>query len=122
MLCAILHTFLPSLFCASSPFLTLPPSFTPFLPPSLPPLSPTFLPPSLHPFLPLSLLLITRYVPTDWVDKQELTVEEVNDLNRRNMELCHHLGQCSSVFAPFQHGNFTCIFIKEVCLSVCPSV
>lgn len=34
------------------------------------------------------------------------------------MELCRHLAQITPVFSPFQHGNFTCLLIREVINSV----
>ena len=55
-----------------------------------------------------------RYVPKDWADKAELTLEEVSQLNSLNIELTSILSGFSPVFQPFQHGNFTCIMIKEV--------
>lgn len=55
-----------------------------------------------------------RYVPTDWATKVELTLEEVNKLNKLNMELASELAAKNPVYTPFQHGNFTCIMIKEV--------
>ena len=57
-----------------------------------------------------------RYVPTDWASKVELTLEEVNRLNKLNLELASNLAARDPVYTPFQHGNFTCIMIKEVCL------
>lgn len=56
-----------------------------------------------------------RYVPTDWAGKTELTLEEVNRLNKLNLELASDLSHKNSAYTPFQHGNFTCIMIKEVC-------
>lgn len=44
----------------------------------------------------------------------ELTLEEVNKLNKLNMELASELAAKNPVYTPFQHGNFTCIMIKEV--------
>ena len=58
--------------------------------------------------------LCARYVPTDWSSKVELTLEEVNKLNKLNMELASELSAKNPVYTPFQHGNFTCIMIKEV--------
>eukprot|EP00731_Ephydatia_muelleri_P029069 Em0020g713a len=55
-----------------------------------------------------------QYVPKDWADKAELTLEEVSHLNSLNIELTSILSGFSPVFQPFQHGNFTCIMIKEV--------
>ena len=68
-------------------------------------LSSSLLPPSLPP---------SRFVPSDWVNKQELVLDEVNDLNKLNMEFCQHMTALLPIFTPFQHGNFTCILIKEV--------
>ena len=59
-----------------------------------------------------------RYVPTDWATKVELTLEEVNKLNKLNLELASDLATRDPVYTPFQHGNFTCIMIKEVCVCV----
>ena len=56
----------------------------------------------------------SRYVPTDWSGKTELTLEEVNRLNKLNLELAGVLAQRNPIYTPFQHGNFTCIMIKEV--------
>ena len=64
-------------------------------------------------------MLCVRYVPTDWASKVELTLEEVNRLNKLNLELASELAVVDQVYTPFQHGNFTCIMIKEVCVSVC---
>lgn len=58
-----------------------------------------------------------RYVPTDWADKVELTLEEVSELNSLNMELSVVLAEKNPVFTSFQHGNFSCIMIKEVGLN-----
>lgn len=58
-----------------------------------------------------------RYVPTDWATKIELTLEEVNKLNKLNLDLASELAATNSVYTPFQHGNFTCIMIKEVSLN-----
>ena len=55
-----------------------------------------------------------RYVPTDWALKTELTLEEVSELNTMNIELAGLLGKKNPAFTPFQHGNFSCIMIKEV--------
>ena len=55
-----------------------------------------------------------RYVPTDWALKTELTLDEVSDLNTMNIELAGLLGKKNPAFTPFQHGNFSCIMIKEV--------
>ena len=63
-----------------------------------------------------------RYVPTDWATKVELTLEEVNKLNKLNLELASDLATRDPVYTPFQHGNFTCIMIKEVCVRVSVSV
>eukprot|EP00731_Ephydatia_muelleri_P029089 Em0020g733a len=54
-----------------------------------------------------------QYVPKDWADKAELTLEEVSHLNSLNIELTSILSGFSPVFQPFQHGNFTCIMIKR---------
>lgn len=37
-------------------------------------------------------------------------------LNKLNIELCHFLNTQTgvSVFQPFQHGNFTCVLLREV--------
>lgn len=72
----------------------------------------THMPSSL--FSPLSVSL--RYVKSDFIEKQELTFEEVNLLNKLNIELCQHLNNETgvSVFQPFQHGNFTCVLLREV--------
>ena len=56
----------------------------------------------------------SRYVPTDWANKTELTLEEVNQLNKLNLELAASLTQRNPIYTPFQHGNFTCIMIREV--------
>ena len=56
----------------------------------------------------------SRYVPTDWASKTELTLEEVNKLNKLNLELAASISQRNPIYMPFQHGNFTCIMIKEV--------
>lgn len=61
-----------------------------------------------------SILFIFRYVPTDWASKTELSLEEVSDLNAMNIELAGLLGKKNPAFTPFQHGNFSCIMIKEV--------
>lgn len=55
-----------------------------------------------------------RYVPTDWALKTELTLDEVSELNTMNIELAGLLGKKNPAFTPFQHGNFSCIMIKEV--------
>ena len=55
-----------------------------------------------------------RFVPTDWASKAELTLEEVNKLNKLNLELASGLAARNPAYTPFQHGNFTCIMIKEV--------
>lgn len=55
-----------------------------------------------------------QFVPTDWATKVELTLEEVNKLNKLNMELASELAAKNPVYTPFQHGNFTCIMIKEL--------
>ncbi|CAI8044553.1 Pyridoxal-dependent decarboxylase domain-containing protein 1 [Geodia barretti] len=55
-----------------------------------------------------------QYVPTDWATKVELTLEEVNKLNKLNLELASDLATRDPVYTPFQHGNFTCIMIKEL--------
>ncbi|XP_019855616.1 PREDICTED: pyridoxal-dependent decarboxylase domain-containing protein 1-like [Amphimedon queenslandica] len=59
---------------------------------------------------------IMQYVKSDFIEKQELTFEEVNMLNKLNIELCQHLNNESgvSVFQPFQHGNFTCVLLREL--------
>ena len=57
---------------------------------------------------------VCRYVPTLWADKTELTLEEVNKLNKMNVELSSFLSHIDPVYSLFQHGNFTCIMIKEV--------
>ena len=64
-------------------------------------------------------MLCVRYVPTDWASKVELTLEEVNRLNKLNLELASELAVADQVYTPFQHGNFTCIMIKEVCVCLC---
>lgn len=62
-----------------------------------------------------NFLCSPRYVKTEYAEKQELTFEEVNSLNKLNIELCQHFNQTlSSVFQPFQHGNFTCVLVREV--------
>ena len=66
----------------------------------------------------LEYVLSCRYVPTDWATKVELTLEEVNKLNKLNLELASDLATRDPVYTPFQHGNFTCIMIKEVCACV----
>ena len=55
----------------------------------------------------------SRYVPTDWANKTDLTLEEVSELNQLNIELSNVLAQKNPAFSPFQHGNFSCIMIKE---------
>ena len=55
-----------------------------------------------------------RFVPMDWSGKTELTLEEVNRLNKLNLELAGILALRNPIYTPFQHGNFTCIMIKEV--------
>lgn len=55
-----------------------------------------------------------RYVPTDWANKTDLTLEEVSELNQLNIDLSNTLAQKNPSFGPFQHGNFSCIMIKEV--------
>ena len=60
------------------------------------------------------LFVLCRYVPTDWATKTELTLEEVSELNTMNIELAGILGKKNPAFTPFQHGNFSCIMIKEV--------
>jgi hypothetical protein len=57
---------------------------------------------------------IIQYVRSDYLEKQELTVEEVNTLNKLNIELSQHLNSFTSVFRSFQHGNFTCLIISEL--------
>ena len=66
--------------------------------------------------LSFSLSLSLRYVKGEFAEKQELTFEEVNMLNKLNIELCHFLNTQTgvSVFQPFQHGNFTCVLLREV--------
>ena len=66
-----------------------------------------------------SHLLPHRFVPTDWASKVELTLEEVNKLNKLNLELAKELATKNPAYTPFQHGNFTCIMIKEVCVCAC---
>lgn len=61
-----------------------------------------------------SPFLHSRYVPTDWANKTDLTLEEVSELNQLNIELSNMLSQKNPAFSPFQHGNFSCIMIKEV--------
>ena len=53
-------------------------------------------------------------MPTDWASKTDLTLEEVSELNQLNIELSNMLAQKNPSFSPFQHGNFSCIMIKEV--------
>ena len=60
------------------------------------------------------LFCLCRYVPTDWALKTELTLDEVSELNTMNIELAGLLGKKNPAFTPFQHGNFSCIMIKEV--------
>lgn len=60
------------------------------------------------------VLYLCRYVPTDWALKTELTLDEVSELNTMNIELADLLGKKNPAFTPFQHGNFSCIMIKEV--------
>lgn len=55
-----------------------------------------------------------QYVPTDWANKTDLTLEEVSELNQLNIELSNVLAQKNPAFSPFQHGNFSCIMIKEL--------
>lgn len=55
-----------------------------------------------------------QYVPTDWALKTELTLDEVSELNTMNIELADLLGKKNPAFTPFQHGNFSCIMIKEL--------
>ena len=62
----------------------------------------------------LSSLLSSRYVPTEWLEKKELTLSEVDNLNKLNLELSRCLTKISNVFAPFQHGNFSCVLVKDV--------
>ena len=50
----------------------------------------------------------------DWSGKTELTLEEVNRLNKLNLELAAILARKNPAYSPFQHGNFTCIMIGEV--------
>ncbi len=64
--------------------------------------------------LSLLFVVVDRFVPTDWTNKQELVLDEVNELNKLNLEFCHCLTDTATVFSPFQHGNFTCILVKEV--------
>ena len=59
-------------------------------------------------------MLPSRYVPTDWADKTELSLEEVSELNQLNIELSSTLAEKNPSFSSFQHGNFSCIMIKEV--------
>ena len=67
--------------------------------------------------LALSCIFLFRYVPTDWANKTDLTLEEVSELNQLNIELSNILAQKNPAFSPFQHGNFSCIMIKEVCFN-----
>ena len=60
---------------------------------------------------------LLRYVPTDWAAKTELTLTEVSELNTMNIELAGLLGKKNPAFTPFQHGNFSCIMIKEVSMA-----
>ena len=64
--------------------------------------------------LTLRCFVLCRYVPTDWALKTELTLDEVSELNSMNIELAGLLGKKNPAFIPFQHGNFSCIMIKEV--------
>ena len=59
-------------------------------------------------------LALFRYVPTDWATKTELSLDEVSELNTMNIELAGLLSKKNPAFTPFQHGNFSCIMIKEV--------
>ena len=59
--------------------------------------------------------IIFRYVPLDWANKKELTVEEVKKLNQHNTELVKGLLQYTDLYTSYQHGNFTCIALKSVC-------
>jgi len=38
----------------------------------------------------------------------------VNKLNKLNLELAASLTQRNPIYTPFQHGNFTCIMIREL--------
>ena len=61
-----------------------------------------------------AVIFPSRYVPTDWASKTELSLEEVSELNTMNIELASILSKKNAAFTPFQHGNFSCIMIKEV--------
>ena len=60
------------------------------------------------------IAVLSRYVPTEWLEKKELTLTEVDNLNKLNLELARTLSRNSNVFVPFQHGNFSCILVKDV--------
>ena len=53
-------------------------------------------------------------MPSEWLGKRELTLAEVDQLNKLNLELSRSLSRVSDVFGPFQHGNFSCILVKDV--------
>ena len=56
-----------------------------------------------------------RYIPEAFSGKMELTLDEVNTVNRLNYDLSRNLGyRNQEAFVFYQHGNFSCVQIKTV--------
>ena len=53
-------------------------------------------------------------MPKTLENKTEITVDEVQKLNLLNKELGDKLAAKSEAFSVYQHGNFTCIALKNV--------